>query len=305
MAALYLRSSSFHSTKPILRLIRACCVWVGSVIVGVGFEQMKTDQRKNLQKNELADWLGEAVKNAGPIAMYGGAALLLLLAGYFVMKAAGARKSAAAARSWAVYRSAATVQDIEGLRDLEVEFPGTQAAAWGRQSAGDVNFATGSTFMYSDREVALKRLKEAREDFQAASKMAKSDLLKQRSLIGLAQTQEALNDFDGAQESYDRVIKDWPDGTASKIAEERLAFLKRPSTGEFYDWFFQQSVETPPPVPPLGGNIKKPSVYGDLPSNPGLELPGLGELGDGPDLTPPDASDDSTDAGDSDESESN
>ena len=252
---------------------------------------MKTERRQDLQKNELADWLESQAENLGPMVKYIVGALVLVFAVYFLVQAVGARRKAAAAEGWDVFRAAASQQDILGLRDVAEQYSGTAAAGWARQTAGDLSLATGARAMYGNRDVAMDRLKEARDDYSAALAAAKDPMLKQRSLMGLAQAHESLNEFDSAEECYNKVMKGWPDTEIAKTAQTRLNFLKQPSTKEFYDWFYEQEIELPPPIAPLeGGNIKPPSVYGDLPSNPGLKLPGTDELGSGlgSDLAPPD-----------------
>jgi len=256
---------------------------------------MKTERRHELQKNDLADWLEKQAKNIGPLAKILVAALLAFFAIYFISGILRSRAKASAASSWDEFRAAASESDILGLREVAANYPGTEAAGWGLQTAGDLSLATGSMAMYGNRDVAMERLKEAREDFEGAQQVAKNALLKQRSLLGLAQANEALNDFDAAEQCYNKVISNWPDTAVAESAQSRLTFIKQPSTREFYDWFVKQEIDLPPPIPPLGGgSIRPPSVYGDLPSNPGLKLPGADDLGGdepvGDDLTAPESS---------------
>lgn len=259
---------------------------------------MKTERRQELQKNDLADWLSKQTGNIEPLAKILLGALLLLGAVYFITTTMSRRGKETAAKSWDQFRYAASEQDIEGLREVAELYPGTEAAGWGLQTAGDLSLATGSMAMYGNRDVATERLKEAKDDFESALEISgsvKAPLLKQRSLLGLAQANEALNKFDAAEDCYEQVISGWPDASIAGEAKARLAFLKRPSTQEFYEWFVNQELELPPPIRPLGGgDIKPPSVYGDLPGgNNGLKLPGINDLdgGDagGEDLTPPES----------------
>ena len=258
---------------------------------------MKTERRQELQKNDLADWLASQTGNIEPLAKILIGVLLLLMAIYFISTTMSRRGKESAARSWDQFRYAASEQDIDGLREIADLYPGTEAAGWGSQTAGDISLATGSMAMYGNREKASERLKDAKDDFEIALKISETvdtPLLKQRALLGLAQANEALNEFDAAGECYEQVISDWPDAAIANDARARLAFLRDPSTQQFYDWFMKQELELPPPIRPIGGgDIKPPSVYGDLPGgNTGLTLPGINDL-DGSDagdeLTPPEA----------------
>lgn len=258
---------------------------------------MKTERRHELQKNDLVELLSTNASSFEPIIKIAVGALLLLVAIYFVTTTMKKRGKEAAAQSWDEFRMAATEQDMVGLREVADNYPGTEAAGWGLQTAGDLSLATGSMAMYGNRDIAMERLKEARDDFEGALKIsgsAKTPLLKQRALLGLAQANEALNDFPAAEDCYERVIKSWPDAAIAKSAESRLAFLKQPATQEFYAWFVKQELAPPPPIRPVdGGSIAPPSVYGDLPKSETLKLPGLDDLGGpdagGDDLAPPES----------------
>ncbi|MEM7313908.1 MAG: hypothetical protein AAF497_12225 [Planctomycetota bacterium] len=258
---------------------------------------MKTERRHELQENVLADWLGKQIVLLKPYSTAIVAGFLIAAVLWFAVAQMGVNRSKNVSKSWDAYFEAAAVSDPENLREIAAQYPRTEAGAWARQSAGDLALATGSQNMFIDREKAKELLEEALDDYSAANSMATSDLLRQRSLLGIAQSNEALNNFEAAESAYDRVISGWPNSSIAKSSAKRLAFLKKPSTKEFYDWFMQQK----PVVPQIplgntgGGSIKPPSVYDDLPSNPALELPsenalespsGLG----GPDINPPESS---------------
>ncbi len=179
---------------------------------------------------------------------------------------------------WQAYLDAASQRDMEGLRGVAALYPRSEAGAWGFQSAGDLALATGSRSMFFDRGEAIELLKQARDDYESASNMATSDFLKQRSLLGLAQTQEALNEFDTAFETYEKLIKTWPESSLAETSRERLAFLNNPSTKEFYDWFMAQQPIVPQPNPLGGSNVRPPSPYADLPTDPDLQLPNMSDL---------------------------
>ena len=258
---------------------------------------MKTERRHELQENVLADWLGKQIVQLKPYSTAIVAGFLITAVLWFAVAQMGANRKQNVSESWDAYFQAAAVSDPDELRRIADKYPRTEAGAWARQSAGDVSLATGSRNMFIDREKANEYLSESLEDFTAANSMASTDLLKQRSLLGIAQANEALNKFDGAESAYNQLIRSWPNTSVAKTSEKRLAFLKKSSTKEFYDWFWDQK----PIVPkiPMGngdtGSIKPPSLYDDLPSNPALELPsedslespsGLG----GPEMTPPESS---------------
>ena len=245
---------------------------------------MKTERKQELQQNALVELLGTQGSAIKPYlkAIIGG--FLLAIALIFAFNSMRANQKKRLTSGWNEYFQAVSEVDIEGLREISENYRDTEAGAWALQSAGDIGLATGSRMMFSDRVSGLEFLQSAKEDYQSAFNMAKSDMLKERSLIGLAQSQESLNEFEDAAGSYKKLIKSYPESPLADSAKEYLAQLEKPSTKEFYDWFFAQNpVPRGPggnPLAPVGGmGIKPPSAYGDLPSDPTTSLPSDSLLG--------------------------
>jgi tetratricopeptide (TPR) repeat protein len=254
---------------------------------------MKTERRHELQNNDLLEWAGKYVKDVEPHAKTIVGIAIIVAVGLLAMMFMRQRGKASAERSWTGYFAAVGQSDLEGLHEVAKKYPGTAAGAWAMQSAADINLATGTVNMYTDRAEALERLKSAQNDYQQAQERAKSDLLKQRSMMGLAQTHEALNEFEHAEGIYDEVINSWPDTAIAKLAGDRLSVLRNPETKQFYDWFMAQDIQ--PPADPLGGmQIKAPSIYDDLPSDPNLSMPTADSLLDERSMEPPEEAVDET-----------
>ena len=245
---------------------------------------MKTESRQEEQQNALVELFGTQGAALRPYlkAIIGG--FLLAIALLFAFNSMKANQKKRAAAGWSEYFQAASEADIEGLREVAESYRGTEAGAWAIQSAGDIGLATGSRYMFTDRASGLEYLQGAEEDFKSAMTMAKSDMLKERALFGLAQSQESLNEFEGAASSYKKLIDTYPKSPLADSAKENLALLEKPSTKKFYDWFFAQNPvpksPTGNPLDPVGGmGIKPPSPYGDLPSDPTTSLPSDSLLG--------------------------
>lgn len=205
---------------------------------------MKAEENELVQlANKYAGGVKPHAKKIVGVAIVVAVGLLALL---FMRQ----RNQTAAQQSWTSYFAAAAQNDLEGLYDVANRYPRTNAGAWAMQSAGDINLATGTVNMYSDRAEARERLLAAKEDYQKAEQRASDDMLRQRARMGLAQAHEALNELDEAKAVYNRVISQWPDSAIAGLASDRLAVLTNPETSKFYDWFMAQKVE--PPKNPLG-----------------------------------------------------
>lgn len=226
----------------------------------------------NTPNNELAELASKYADEVRPYAKkIVGVAIIVavaLLAAMFLRQ----RSQLNEERSWTSYFAAVGQSDLDGLYEVADTYPRTAAGAWALQSAGDINLATGTVNLYSDRAEARERLQTAQKNYQQARQQAADDLLKQRSLMGLAQVHEALNEFESAEEIYAQVTNTWPGTTIAQVASDRMAVLGNPETKQFYDWFMAQEVE--PPKNPLGDlQLDLPSVYDDLPGDPKLSVP--------------------------------
>jgi len=202
---------------------------------------MKSERRHELQENELAGKLGEYVAKIQPYskALIGVIAILaaLVFSGFYF----SGQKQKNAELSWADYFHATANLDADGLRDIADRYAGTKAAAWSFQSAGDIYLASGARTMYFDRQRAASEFISAKESYEAALAAAKDDMLIQRAIFGIAQSHEALEEYDDATKTYQRVADQWPATAIAEAATERMDFLNLPSTREFYSWFVKQS----------------------------------------------------------------
>jgi tetratricopeptide (TPR) repeat protein len=255
---------------------------------------MKSERRHELQNNDLVAFAEKYADDVKPHAKKIVGIAIVVAVGLLAMMLMRSRGASAAKSGWTNYFAAVNQSDLEGLYEVAKKYPRSAAGAWALQSAGDINLATGTVDMYSDRERAKERFTKALENYSSAGKRVSDELLQQRSLMGLAQTHEALNEFDKAEGCYNSVMKKWPDTSVSKLAGQRLAVLKNPETKEFYDWFLAQEV-TPPADPLEGMGLKAPSIYDDLPGDPSLTAPSADALqGERNNIQPPEEAIDET-----------
>ena len=248
---------------------------------------MKTERRHELQTNELADWLGDKVQAIQPYIKTIVGVAVLAVVGLFTVFIMRGRNEGRQQAAWTDYFEAVQTNDFVRLRDVANRYSGTEAAAWARQSAGDIMSASGGRNMYIDRADALEFLNQAVQDYQEAQRFARSDMLKQRAHMGLAQVYESMNQFDEAGKQYQTIIDRWPSSAIGELAADRLAVLVNPETQKFYDWFFAQKPVPSTDILNNGGSIQAPQIYDDLPSDPDLSLPERDDLQRTPDRESP------------------
>ena len=246
---------------------------------------MKTERRHELQTNWLADQLGTKTKQIRPYIKLIVGVLVLSVAAIVLLSIGSVQRNKARELAWkdlfALQVNAnnsfdpLTRSDYAGqLVDLSKKHAGSPVGAWALQSAGDINLALGSDLLWRDRDDARAKFNLALENYNGALSASDHDMLRQRALQGVAQANEALNQPAEAEGTYQQIIDKWPDTAVAKSAAKRLAFLQRPSTGEFYDWFVRQE----PVPPPLTSGIPGQSLLDELPNSPGLSLPNADDL---------------------------
>jgi len=235
---------------------------------------MKAEKRHEIEKNVLADWLGEQIEAVKPyaptigIALVGGICAILLV--IYLVGTGGA----ASARAWSAYFSAINDRDPElPLEAFVKQMPNSPASLWAVQAMGDINLSHGSQQLFSDREEAKKSLDRAKVALERVEAEAKDPLLKTRSRLSLGKLYESLCQPEEAKKYYELVVKDEKDSAVGKVAQRAVKRLSDPREVELLAWFAEQKPRKP--VPGLGsGGL--PGLPNDLPERPDLSLPGLG-----------------------------
>lgn len=218
---------------------------------------MKAEERHRLHENELRRITEHARERARPFFDQYGTTLLLVLAGVLVALAAGVwiyrQSSAGEATGWgeldAAFRKPdATAEDFANVAEVA---KGSPAATWARLFEGESHLDSGIQSLFTDKEGALRDLKDARAAFEAVleAKDASPELTV-RGLYGLARTLEATSDGDlkPALERYEQIAADHKDTVYAKLAQERTDALKTAESKSFYAWFSKQKPVLKDPI---------------------------------------------------------
>jgi len=209
---------------------------------------MKSERRHELEKNTLADWLGNAIEQIKPYA----STILLGILGIVVVWFAAnwwmEHNSAAQANAWDAYYTAfEDPNPSEGFGKVAELYPRSDVALWATVSEADFRLNYGSNQLFSaNRVMAKQELKKAIDGYLTVLTQATLPPLRERATFGLARAKEAMGDLDEAIKSYEEVVKQWPDGAYHADAQHRIDALNRQSTRQFYDAFAKAE---PQPVP--------------------------------------------------------
>jgi len=247
---------------------------------------MKAERKHELQHNELDDLLvksGGFLRENGVLILGVAAALVLGVIAYWALLAP--RPITADAGLWEDYIFALNDKDPESKlqKFIDDEDRAGQAAApavlWARLSLGNLKLAEGTRQLFENREAAQDSLDEAEKNFLVVEKHAARIVeLRDRALLGLAETYEAQSKPEEARKRYGMLAKNSPDSPLGKLGVRGERRMAQQNNQEFLTWFAQQKpVKKPNSVSPLD--------FKDPPEVPGFSVPPLPESGDKP-ITP-------------------
>jgi tetratricopeptide (TPR) repeat protein len=237
---------------------------------------MKAEKRHELQKNELADWLGTHAEGAADYfwPIVGGVVVAFALAIGVVWYMNS--RDAASATAWDKYYQAFAEREREAeLKEVAKTYQDSVAAQWARLAYADIALAKAADLMFNDRTEAKSKLSEAKEAYEEVLKNARDPQILTRAQYGLARALETDCKPEEAKKYYEMVAKTEKDSALGKAAARDAERMADPETVEFLAWFADAKPRKPVPtghggipgLPPL-------NVPTDLPERPDLSLPG-------------------------------
>lgn len=249
---------------------------------------MKSDRRHELEKNILADHLGEGIQAARPVLPIVLGGLAIAAVGLIAWGAYSASTRNRAATAWTEYYFNLTSNDADAFVDVAEEFSASKAALWAQQTAGSSYLERGVEALYRNRAEGEKLLNQAIEAFEMASTSGNTDL-STKAHYGLGQAHEALGQLDEATEHFEKVIDSNTYAAMIDSAKRRLAFISSTEGRSFYAWFNKLDPKPNAPIQ-LPDNLSMPPTSpGDLKFDPisggaAFQLPQTGA--DNPDAPP-------------------
>jgi hypothetical protein len=214
---------------------------------------MKAEQRHELQKNELANWIGRVVIaiKTGPRSTYVGILVGCVAIFLFLIWWWNSNSTPAAGKA-TVWTSLSGTSGVKELEQLAEQHPKTMAARTAWYEVARAQYAEGvRDLMAADtRADAIAKLQKVREIYQKlVSESAKDPILNQEALLWSALAEESLigastadkpsesiGSVDRAIELYDQLVKNHPGTPSAETATKRLKDLKdnRKNVESFY-----------------------------------------------------------------------
>ena len=140
---------------------------------------MKTERRHELQKNQLADWIGHQYDHVRP---HGKTILAASILGAAVIIAAMVimqDREASQDTAWTDFHLYAGARDSASLGELAKQHSGTPVGLWAREAQARLDLERGTAALYTNREDAMMALNDARKGFAevVAGSTSKPELL--------------------------------------------------------------------------------------------------------------------------------
>lgn len=214
--------------------------------------------------NDIEEVLQQVLPYWRPIA----AAVAVLLGVLVVSSFLSNNRKAANESAWTSYIAASADGDSEMLEEIAKTSSG-EVATLAQYTAAQSKLIEGSNKVHTDRDASRVALNSAVDGFTKALELVSGKpMLEQRSMWGLGQAYEGLNDLGKAKTQYQQLIETHPGAPLSELAQKRVESLDSPGTKEFYDWFFTQN---PDDKVAASGDVKMPSM--SLPGSPDFSVP--------------------------------
>jgi tetratricopeptide (TPR) repeat protein len=238
-----------------------------------------SEKRHELQKNDLADWVGHQIEDVKPHfvpILVVSLTVVAVIVGVFLYFGS---QSSVSASAWNAYFSAFSEREAEAAFSKVIkDQQGNDAALWARQSLADVKLAEGDAQLFRDRKQAEESLSEAERLYKEIVDAAPGPMLLARARYGLARVYESQCKPEEARKYYDLVVKSPSDSGLEETAARSYQRLGDKRNVELLAWFAKQ---TPKPPPAMGSPFDNPAGPGaSLPARPDISIPegfGVGE----------------------------
>ena len=212
---------------------------------------MKSEHRHELKTNELeriaSDW-GHAseryVQDHTNTLIVAAVVVVAIVIGaiYWRMSAGSADR-----QGWRALSDAQSTADYGTVAD---KYAATKVAPWARLREGEAELTSGIRLLFNDREAGRSDLKKAEEAFEKLINDKQTpEEVRERALFGLGRCRESLpakgagaaTINDPAIETYERMLKQFPESVYKDIVEARIAALRLATAQDFNAWFETQN----------------------------------------------------------------
>jgi hypothetical protein len=244
---------------------------------------MDSEERHDLEKNDLAHFLTNGIERIRPYLGYVGLGGLVVAVGLVALAFMNQASQTKMREGWSVLAAATTP---DGLSQVMADYPNTSLASLAHAKLGWIRLNEGRDRLADDRGEAIRLLTEAVEHFDAAGTTSATDAVKTQSLLGSALAKECQSMVEEAKKGYQEILDRYPTDPVAELARIRLDNLSKEDAATFYTAF--KNYQPPPTSTDLPTKIE-PGAIPDVPEVPTSIDPSLPNIVPAPpsDITNP------------------
>ena len=210
---------------------------------------MKSERRRELQHNDLAEWFLTTYQTMLPYrtSIIFGTLLVVVIAVAWVIWRN--HSQATAAEAWNAveinqaiiqYPAAQMAPVYQFLGYAEVmdtqsrNYSGTPAGEWARLLAADTCLCVGENEIMTQKDTALQHFNIAMDHYDKTAAEMSNPIARQRAMFGKGRLLESVGKLPEATAAYQDLNKEYPKGIYKAVAEGRLEQLGKAETAGFY-----------------------------------------------------------------------
>lgn len=204
---------------------------------------MKSEERHQLQQNDLADRLAALSAKVKPYIPHVAAAIVLVFVGMWIVGLISDSKQAKRGEAWKDFFGAQNAEQLDVVVD---RYPNSDIVPYARLKSAQFAFQDGKTKIFTDRDEAIKKLDKAVKAFEeVVAKSEPGGLLRSQALLGIAVSKETSGAVTDAVAAYKRLADECKGSTEAAYAERQIKNLDTPEARAFYSQAQNYKPKTP------------------------------------------------------------
>ncbi len=194
---------------------------------------MKSEERHDIETNELAKLFDKGRDQVGPYVSYIIYGLLAVGAIYGITRLTTGNMQAKQLEEWNTYIIATLPGrfDSEQVNLAAGEYSGTLVGELAQIARADSQLTAGCRNFFTNKKQAIKELNAALDEYKELATSAKDENLRGRAQLGVGKALEAKGEITEAIAAYEKVT-----GAFSEMADQRAEQLGDIQAATYADW---------------------------------------------------------------------
>lgn len=204
---------------------------------------MKSEERHEIETNELAKMITGGSDKVAPYASYIIYGLLAIAAVWAILRLTSGSLNAKQMQKWDAYTIATLPGrfDAEQLKATATEYAGDEVGELAQIAWADSQLALGCQNFFTNKKQAMGQLDTALEEYKKLAASAQDKNLRGRAQLGVAKSLEAKGEITEAIAAYEKVT-----GAFSEMGDERAKNLVELDAAKYAGWLASAEGATRP-----------------------------------------------------------